>query len=53
MYELRGLFYINLVQQKIHRRWVNNIEVNKKHDVEDEDFLFMILELYTSVVSFF
>ena len=27
MYELRGLFYIRQVQQKVHRRWVDNVKV--------------------------
>ena len=36
-------FYISPVEQKIHRRWVNNVEVIdcKKLDIENEDFLFM------------
>ena len=48
------VFYINPVQQKIHRRWVDNVEViGKKLDIKDEDLLLMIPELYTSVASCF
>ena len=48
------MVYINPLQQKIHRRWVANIEsfIAKKLNTEDED-LFMILKLYTSVVLCF
>ena len=44
-------FYINLVQQRINRHWVDNVEVIhcKKLDIEDEDLCLMIPELYTSV----
>ena len=48
------VFYINPVQQKIYRRWVDNVEViAKKLDIKDEDLLLMIPELYTSVASCF
>ena len=47
-------FYINPVQQKIHRRWVDNVEViAKKLGIEDEYLLLMIPELYTSLASCF
>ena len=52
MYELRGWsFYINQFQQKTHRRWVDIAKslIAKKLDIEDEDFLFIILELHTFV----
>ena len=32
---------------------IQNLLIAKKLDIEDEDLLFMILELYTSVVSSF
>ena len=51
----RWSFYINPVQQKIYKRWVDNVEklIPEKLDIEQEDLVFTIIELYTSLVSCF
>ena len=48
-------FYLNPLQYRNHRRWVDNVEVIhcKKADIKDKDLLLMIFELHTSVASCF
>ena len=55
MYELRGLF----IQMRSNRKSIDaglmmyKSLIAKKLDIKDEDLVFLILELYTFVVSCF